>query len=278
MFDKLVKINSKPEPFEYYTAIELWTNEYTAQQMLQYHLMEDVDAASRNKEFMDRSVDFIIDHFKMDSTMEVADFGCGPGLYAQKFAKTGAKVTGIDVSANSIQYAKDQAEETELDIDYIVANYLNFETEKKFDLILLIFTDLCVLSPDQRSILLDKFRTYLKPSGKIFMDVSSYEAFDNKAESATYEKNQLFGFWSPNDYYGFLNTFKYDDEKVTLEKHTIIEDGVEDRVIYNWHQYYSLETITKELADHGLSVVNTFGNVAGDKYDDKLPEIALEVK
>ncbi|MCW8849710.1 MAG: class I SAM-dependent methyltransferase [Melioribacteraceae bacterium] len=278
MFEKLVRINSKPKPFEFYTAIELWTNEYTAQQMLQYHLMDDIDAASRNKAFMERSAEFIIKYFKMDESMDVADFGCGPGLYAQKFAKTGAKITGIDVSDNSIKYAKAQAEKDGLDVDYITADYLNFETDKKFDLILLIFTDLCVLSFDQRSILLKKFRSLLKPEGRIFMDVSSYAAFDAKEESASYEKNQLFGFWSPNDYYGFLNTFKYDEEKISLDKHTIIEDGVDDRVIYNWHQYYNLESITNELKDHGLQVEEVFGNVAGDKFDDSLPEIALKIK
>lgn len=278
MFNKLKNINSKPKPFEFYTAIELWTNEYTAQQMLNYHLNEDLDLASRNKAFMDRSTKFIIEKFNMDDTKDVVEFGCGPGLYAHKFAETGARVTGIDVSANSIKYAKDQADKAGLDIDYIVADYLSFNTDKRFDLILLIFTDLCVLSPDQRSNLLKKFRSFLKPDGRLFLDVSSYAAFDNKVESASYEKNQLFGFWSPNDYYGFLNTFKYDDEKVSLDKHTIIEDGVEDRVIYNWHQYYNLETITMELASHGLEVEEVFGNVAGDKYNSTLPEFALKIK
>lgn len=53
MFIELKEINKKPKPFEFYTAAELWTNEYTAEQMLQFHLNEDVDAASRNKEFIE---------------------------------------------------------------------------------------------------------------------------------------------------------------------------------------------------------------------------------
>ena len=177
MFNKLKNINSRPKPFEYYTAIELWTNDYTAKQMLNFHLNEDLDLASRNKAFMDRSTKFIIEQFKMDNTKDVAEFGCGPGLYTHKFAETGAKVTGIDVSANSIKYAQDQAEKAGLDIDYIVADYLNFDTDKRFDLILLIFTDLCVLSPNQRSILLDKFRSLLKPDGKIFLDVERQKKY-----------------------------------------------------------------------------------------------------
>ena len=55
------------------------------------------------------------------------------------------------------------------------------------------------------------------------LDVYSLNSFNQKEESATYELNQLNGFWSPVDYYCFVNTFKYEKEKVTLDKYTIIE-------------------------------------------------------
>ena len=42
----------------------------------------------------------------MGSNTEIADYGCGPGLYATKMAQRGAIVTGIDFSENSISYAK----------------------------------------------------------------------------------------------------------------------------------------------------------------------------
>ena len=41
--------------------------------------------------------------------MAIADFGCGPGLYAQRLARAGLNVTGIDFSANSLQYAREVA-------------------------------------------------------------------------------------------------------------------------------------------------------------------------
>ena len=43
MFDKLVEINSRPKPFQYYTAGDLWTDEHTSKKMLEYHLNETVD-------------------------------------------------------------------------------------------------------------------------------------------------------------------------------------------------------------------------------------------
>ena len=41
MFDLLEKINTRPEPFEFYTASDLWTDEHTSEQMLKYHLNGD---------------------------------------------------------------------------------------------------------------------------------------------------------------------------------------------------------------------------------------------
>ena len=49
MFKELEEINSRPIPFQFYTADELWTNEHTSKQMLDYHLNEAIDVASRKK-------------------------------------------------------------------------------------------------------------------------------------------------------------------------------------------------------------------------------------
>jgi hypothetical protein len=34
MFEELEKISSRPRPFEFYTASDLWTDEHTSEQML----------------------------------------------------------------------------------------------------------------------------------------------------------------------------------------------------------------------------------------------------
>ena len=52
MFAKLEEINSRPKPFEVYTAADLWTDEHTSKQMLAYHLNPDIDVSSRKKEFI----------------------------------------------------------------------------------------------------------------------------------------------------------------------------------------------------------------------------------
>jgi cyclopropane fatty-acyl-phospholipid synthase-like methyltransferase len=277
MFEELEKINSRPKPFEFYTADDLWTDEHTSKQMLSYHLNEQVDLSSRNTAFIDRSVDWIASHFNIGPATKIADFGCGPGLYTTRLAKKQADVTGIDFSKNSIQYAKTSAAKQGLNICYTHQNYLDFVTEKKFDLITMIMCDFCALSPTQRSHMLNKFHTLLKPDGSLLLDVYSLAAFDQYQESATYQLNQLNGFWSGNKYYGFLNKFKYEQEKVTLDKYTIVEAS-RTRTIYNWLQYFTPETLKKEFKNQGLTIEEIYSNVAGSPHTPKTNEFAIIAK
>ncbi len=274
MFKELREINSRPSPFELYTADELWTNEHTAQQMLQYHLNEDVDLSSRNRTFIDRSVEWIVSRFSVNETTEIADFGCGPGLYAKRLAKRGARVTGIDFSENSLRYAREVAGQEGLTVDYIHANYLDYEPIKKFDLIMMIMCDFCALSPEQRKKMLTKFHSHLKPGGSVVLDVHSLNYFNQRQESATYELNQLNGFWSPHDYYCFVNTFKYEEEKVTLDKYTIVEEAG-TRVVYNWMQHFSKESLQEEFTALGFTVDGIYSDVAGTTFDPESPEMAI---
>ena len=274
MFKKLEDINSRPLPFEFYTAEELWTDEYTSAQMLEFHLNESIDLSSRNHAFIDRSIEWIVSHFNIKSDTMIADFGCGPGLYTNCLAQTDADVTGVDFSQRSIDYAKTAAAEKNLDITYLRQNYLDFDTDERFDLIIMIFCDFCALSPAQRKTLLKKYHTFLKPGGSLLLDVHSLNIFDQKEESAIYELNQLNGFWSPDKYYGFVNTFKYENEKVTLDKYTIVEEN-RTRTVYNWLHYFTRESLTEELTENGFTVQGFFSDVAGTPFNPKSSDMAV---
>lgn len=274
MFEELERINERPKLFQFYTASNLWTDEHTSKQMLSFHLNETIDISSRNAQFIKRSVEWILSKFSIGKESKIADFGCGPGLYATYLAKYGANVTGIDFSGRSIEYAKEVAIYEQLNINYVKQDYLEFETDDRFDLVLMIMCDFCALSPTQRKGILSKFHKILKPNGSVLLDVYSLSAFDQKEEISIYEINQFNGFWSANQYYGFLNTFKYDEEKVTLDKYTIIELN-RTRTIYNWLQYFVPEDIEREFKAANFSVEGFYADVAGSPYDEKSSEFAV---
>lgn len=277
MFEELERINERPEPFQFYTASDLWTDEHTSAQMLSCHLNETIDLSSRNAQFIDRSVEWIASRFNIGNDTKIADFGCGPGLYVTSLAKRQANVTGIDFSRRSIEYAREVAASEQLNINYVTQNYLEFATEDRFDLVLMIMCDFCALSPTQRRVVLSKFHKILKPGGSVLLDVYSLAAFDQREEVATYEVNLLNGFWSPNKYYGFLNTFKYDEEKVMLDKYTIVE-SYRARTVYNWLQYFAPEELEREFVECGFSTEALYSDVAGTPYDRNSSEFAVIAK
>ncbi len=274
MFQKLESINQRPEPFQYYTASDLWTDEHTSQQMLTYHLNEAIDVSSRKGEFIDRSVDWIADKFDIRENTKIADFGCGPGLYTTRLAKRGAMVTGIDFSERSITHAREVAERENLEIHYVNQNYLEFETNDQFDLIIMIMCDFCALSPKQRQSLLTKFHTLLRTGGSLLLDVYSLKAFNQREETSLYEANLLKGFWSQDKYYGFLNTFKYNDENLVLDKYTIIEE-TRTWTVYNWLQHFSPDSLKDEFEKAGFKKSKIYGDVAGEPFDKTSSEFAI---
>jgi len=274
MFAELEDINKRPRPFEFYTAADLWTDDYTSKRMLACHLNEEIDVSSRKGAFIDRSVEWIVSRFGVDAGTKIADFGCGPGLHTTRLARRGADVTGIDFSKRSIDHAAEVAAAEGLSVRYLNENYLELELNDRFDLVTMIMCDFCALGPEQRRAMLRKFHGLLEPGGSVLLDVYSLAAFAEREEAATWELDLLDGFWSPHRYYGFLNTFKYGEEKIVLDKYTIVEHD-RTRTVYNWLQYFSREALEREIAACGLAVEEVYADVAGSEYNPKHTEFAV---
>ena len=183
-------------------------------------------------------------------------------------------MTGIDFSGRSIEYAKEAAAREQLSISYLKQNYLEFETEDRFDLLIMIMCDFCALSPVQRKKILRKFHRILKPSGSVLLDVYSMNAFKQREAAASYGVNLLDGFWSAEKYYGFLTTFKYNDAKVVLDKFTIVE-AERTRILYNWLQYFSPKSLRGEFEKAGFLQQEFYAEVAGRPFDETASEFAV---
>lgn len=277
LFSFLESVNKRPAPFSVYTARDLWTDEHTSGQMLAYHLNGDVDVSSRRSSFIDDSVRWMTERFGLSESSRIIDFGCGPGLYTSRFARLGAAVHGIDFSSRSIEHAKEYATREGLQVSYTEADYLEHQPEGTFDFITMIMCDFCALSPQQRAAMLVKFKALLSEGGRIVLDAYSLSAFAARQEESVYEKNQLNGFWSADPYYGFVTSFKYDEEKVSLDKYTIVEEN-RQREIFNWLQYFTPQALEREARAAGLEIDEVYGDVAGNAYDPDAAEFAVVMK
>lgn len=99
-------------------------------------------------------------------------------------------------------------------------------------------------------------------------------AFEERQEAVSFAESLLDGFWSPEEYYGFLSTFKYDDVGVILDKYTIVEAN-RIRTIYNWLQYFSPKTLQSEFEQAGFTQCKFYDDVAGAPFSESGLEFAI---
>lgn len=264
----LLKYSQKPDLYEPANAI-MWTDPHISKQLLDVHLSEHTDLASRKPETISKTVDWILSQTN-EEKLKILDLGCGPGLYSEILAQKGHQVTGVDFSKNSIEYASNEAKKKQLDINYLNQDYTKLVLpENEFDLVLLIFTDFGPLLPDQREQLLEKVKSVLKPGGLFIFDVVNDNNIKGKLSPKSWEVTEN-GFWSEQPYLYLTESHLYEDEKVVLYQHIVIEDTT-TKIYRFWIHLFSDDDLGKVLEKHSFEDINCFKNIIpkGDGYESE---------
>lgn len=242
----IISKSVKPVIYEKGTSF-MWTDEHISKQLLDIHLNQDIDLGSRKMTTILKTANWILDSQKGKGKLNILDLGCGPGLYSEIFSKKGHNVTGVDISKNSINYARKSARDKELDIEYINSSYLDINLESsKYDLVLLIYTDLGVLMPKDRESLLRTVYRVLKNGGVFIFDVLK----DNQIEKRKVPKNWEVansGFWRDSPFIALSETFLYKEQKVMLFQHIVVDSDENIETYRFWTHFFSEKDIKQML-------------------------------
>ena len=263
--EELVKYAEKPALYKKGNAV-MWTDTHISKQLLEIHLNPEIDLASRKRDSIEKTIEWIFKKVK-GQKLKILDLGCGPGLYTQQIAQKGHQVTGVDFSENSINYAREQAKANGLNIEYINKNYLELDLpENEFDLVMMIYTDLGVLLPEERNQLLSKIKRALKPGATLIFDVLNDQDLDKKVSPKNWEVAEK-GFWRNGPYLALSDSFFYKEQKVILNQHIIVED--ENTSVYRfWTHYFSNDDLIRFLEPFDFTEIRFFENVL--PIDDNL--------
>lgn len=265
ILSQLLELQEKPAPFTPGEPL-FWNDPHISKQMLDVHLNPDIDAASRKPEIIDRTIKWLIEILGLQPGASLLDLGCGPGLYASRFAQAGFHLTGVDYSLRSIKHASVYARENNLDIVYRYQNYLELDDENLYDAAFLIYGDFCPLNPKERAMLLKNIQRALKPNGYFVLDVTTREHRKKYGN-----KNNWYvapsGFWKPGLHLVLEEGFDYPEQSIWLDQYTVIEADEKISVYRNWFQDYTPETITAELSQGGFSVESLWSDLTGEPYN-----------
>ncbi len=258
----IISKSKKPPLYEAGTNF-MWTDSHISKQLLFIHLNPDVDLASRKVDTIQTTAEWILNQYQGNQSLDILDLGCGPGLYTEIYARKGHRVTGVDISNNSIAFAKKEAANKKLDIKYILGDYheLNLP-EKKFDIITMIYTDFGVLKPDERHDLLQKVNRLLKHNGKFIFDVLRDKDLKSKLTPKVWDLSEG-GFWKNVPYLVLSGSYLYEKERVILYQHTVIDEQEKVDIYRFWTHFFSPEDLHE--------ILNQFGFKGHHIQDDVLP-------
>jgi SAM-dependent methyltransferase len=138
--------------------------------MLQEHLSQDNDTASRRMETIEAHVDWIHQHLLEGRPTEVLDLACGPGLYTGRLARRGHECVGIDYSPASIAYATNSARKENLRCRYRLQDIRRARYGSGFGLVMLIFGELNVFRPSDAAAILRKSHRALAEGGMLLLE------------------------------------------------------------------------------------------------------------
>ena len=142
----IVSTHSIPKPWAEGEKIP-WNDPEFSKRMLNEHLSQAHDAASRRFEIIDKHVGWIHNNVLKGFPTRILDLGCGPGLYTNRLARLGHQCLGIDFSPASIAYARAQAEAEGLDCKYSQEDIRAADFGDGYGLVMLIFGEFNVFRP-----------------------------------------------------------------------------------------------------------------------------------
>lgn len=247
---------ARPEPWTSGTH-SVWTD--ARLRMLDAHLDEGTDAASRRPETIDATVAWI--DGLLAGSGRVLDLGCGPGLYAQRLARLGHEVTGVDLSDRSLEHARRESRREGLDVRYVHGDYTEIELDGSFDLIILIYFDLGVLDPIATEKLLERVHRWLAEDGVFVFDVLTPASLPD--EESQRWGGERSGFWAPTPHLWLERTQLHGPGDVLLDETVVVSEDEPPRVYRVWERRYSPEGIQALLGAADLRVERLVGDLTG---------------
>jgi SAM-dependent methyltransferase len=271
-YSRLIEVLKRPALYEKSEA-KFWDDPYISSQMLKAHLDPDFEGASRSPDFIDRSVSWIRAIVAPENYPRLLDIGCGPGLYTERFAWEGYRVTGIDLSQRSIEHARASAKAHGLDISYRKQDYLDMDETELFDVCTMIYCDYGALSTEDRAKLLHNVHSCLKPGGIFLFDVWTKRVLDAFVEKLTWEVCEGNGFWRKERYLQIDGYHRYSDS-VSVRHATIVTD-TSITPYYIWDTYFTKEMIEEEARRRGFKLHGVFADVTGTPISELSDTMAV---
>lgn len=210
--------------------------------------------ANRSIEEAKNFIGRVVDKFNIPPGTPVLDVACGKGRHSKTLASYGLNVTGIDLSHNSIAYAK------QFENDYLKFEVWDMRQVYKpeaFDYVFNLFSSFGYFEDDaQDELAIKAFAGNLKPGGTLVLDYMNTECIVKLLKSRDIiQRGDIQFHIQKKIEHGFIK--KKIEFLVNGENHTYTEE----LKIINQYKF------EKMLGEAGLHLKTTYGDYELNKFD-----------
>lgn len=202
-------------------------------------------------------VELITKSLLLQQGSSVLDMACGSGRHAITFAKMGFNVTAVDSSELLISEAKKNALQTRVKIDFVLSDILEFETSKRFDLIVNLFTSIGYFENDEQNFyVIKKAYDLLNQGGYFILDYFNKDyLLKNLIPTTIFSEN------------GFRITQNRSIEGSRIIKKITIENNGSAEEFYESVRLYSYEEILVYIKKAGFAAIKQYGDYFANNYE-----------
>ncbi|HET9221949.1 MAG TPA: class I SAM-dependent methyltransferase [Roseiflexaceae bacterium] len=211
-----------PEPWQEGDNIP-WNDPAFSARMLDEHLSQAHDAASRRSATIDRQVAWIQRMVLRGDPTAILDLGCGPGLYTSRLARLGHTCVGIDFSPAAIAYARATADGQQLACDYRLEDLRSAVFGSGFGLVMCVFGEINVFPREQANALLRKAYDALDCGGLLLLEAHTSAAIEQIGERTPSWFTAASGLFGVTPHLCLMEHFWHAEAQAATTRYYVIE-------------------------------------------------------
>jgi SAM-dependent methyltransferase len=196
-----------------------WDEPEFSRRMLREHLSQDHDLASRRQDAVASQAAWIHETVCGGKSLKILDLGCGPGLYLAEFLTHGHDCRGIDFSPASVEYAArilgDASRVTHGDVR-------TADFGSGHDVVMMIYGELNVFSPEDCANILSKAHDALSPGGSLLVEVQAFEAVRRTGTSPASWYKVESGLFSDSPHVCLTENRWFEDTSIALQSFVVV--------------------------------------------------------
>ncbi len=245
-----------------------WHDPDFSRRMLDEHLSQAHDAASRRLPIVDQQVAWIHETLLAGQPSAILDLGCGPGLYSGRLAALGHTCTGIDFSPASIAHARATTR-----CAYVEGDLLTTPFGDGYDLVMLIYGELNAFAPEQAERIVAKAYDALRPGGRLLMEVHRESFVLAAGQQPPTWHSAASGLFADTPYLCLEESFQ--DGRTAITRFFVI-DAQTGRTTAYQTMLYAYNQAEYEQLLHRFAPVTFYPTLANDASADSLCAVVAQ--